>query len=236
MVSFGKPLLYGQDVAALMAEADKLIAAKELGIALDKVKQVLKIDPSDTEAKKKEINIYYLMDNDREAMRLADMAIRENPSDAGFLYLRGIINNTRGKYTQAIDDFDASLSNKPAGISYKVYLGRGISYMNLLEYEQAMKDLSQAVSLNDTSASVYTTRAILNYELKDYREAINDFSKALENSAGNAVLYFNLGMSYFRLEEQAEACPWFHKSCQLGNENACRMILMECAREIPDLR
>jgi tetratricopeptide (TPR) repeat protein len=77
---------------------------------------------------------------------------------------------------------------------------------------------------------------MLNYEIKEYKSAVDDFKKALDYSEGNAILYFNLGMAYFRMEEAAEACPWFNKSCQLGNENACRMILMECAREIPDVR
>lgn len=223
-------------ITSLVGEVERLIVDREFGTALGKVNEILKADPSNAEARRLEINLYYLMDNDKEALRLADIALKDHPSDAGILYMRGLVNNTRGRYEKAIEDFNASLQTAPAGLSYKIYLGRGMSYMNLLEYESAMDDLSKSVSLNDTSASAYQTRAMLNYELRDYKAAIDDFKKALDNSAGNSVLFFNLGMSYFRMEELTEACPWFHKSCQLGNENACRMMLMECAREVPDLR
>jgi tetratricopeptide (TPR) repeat protein len=74
---------------------------------------------------------------------------------------------------------------------------------------------------------------MVNYELKDYSEAVEDFLKALTYSEGNSALYFNLGMSYYRLNEKGKACPHFHKSCTMGNTNACRMTLMECAKAIP---
>lgn len=224
------------DIAAMMDAADKMIVSREFDSALEKVDEILRVDPTNKEARRMEVSIQYMMDNDKEAMKLADIAIKEHPADAGLLYMRGLINNTRGRYGKAIEDFDASLSDAPSSLSYKIYLGRGISYMNMLEYDQAMNDLSRSISLNDTSVSAYTTRAMLNYEIKEYKSAVDDFKKALEYSTGNAILYFNLGMAYFRMEETAEACPWFNKSCQLGNENACRMVLMECAREIPDVR
>lgn len=224
------------EISALINEADKMIVSREFNDALDKVGEILRVDPANTDAKRMEINIYYLMDNDKEAIRLSDIALKENPNDAGLLYMRGLINNTRGRYEKAIEDFNLSLPGASESLSYKIYLGRGMSYMNLLEYDQAMADLSKSISLNDTSASAYNTRGKLNYELTDYQAAIDDFEKALDHSEGNAVLYFNLGMSYFRTEQLTNACPWFQKSCQLGNENACRMILMECARDIPQLR
>jgi len=49
-------------------------------------------------------------------------------------------------------------------------------------------------------------------------------------------LYFNLGMSYYRLKEREKACPYFHKACTMGNTNACRMALMECAKAIPTVQ
>jgi len=223
-------------IEILLGEADVLIGEKQLDAALEKVGEALRIDVLNTEAVIRQINIYYLLNDDKEAMRLADLAIEADPSEPGFYYLRGIINNMREKYAKAIDDFDESARNAPQDISYKIYLGRGISYMNLLEYDDAMADLTKSISLNDTNASAYHTRAMLNYELKEYQAAINDFIKALDYSEGTSVLYYNLGMSYFRLEQQTEACPYFQKSCSMGNNNACKMILMECAREIPDIR
>jgi hypothetical protein len=36
-------------------------------------------------------------------------------------------------------------------------------------------------------------------------------------------------MAYFRAEDSKNACEYFHKSCSMGNKNACKMVLMNCA-------
>jgi tetratricopeptide (TPR) repeat protein len=223
------------DIVSLLSQADGHIKSNELDLALDITRQALAVDPSSMDAILKEINIFYLMNDDKEAMQLVERALDEHSGEPELLYLKGIINIDRERFSRAIDDFGQALANLEAGEAYKAYLGRGISHMNLMEYEQAMSDLSRSIQLNDTMASAYHSRALLNYELKDYHAAIDDFNRALQYSEGSAVLYFNLGMSYFRLSENSNACPYFHKACTMGYTNACRMALMECAKDIPDL-
>jgi tetratricopeptide (TPR) repeat protein len=176
------------------------------------------------------------MQNDKEALRYADDAIKKYPNDPDFLYLRGIINNSAGRYGKAVDDFSAALGSEKNENLYKIYLNRGVAYHYLLEYESAMTDFTKAIELNDTAASVYQGRAMLHYEMKDYAAAVDDFNKVLDLGQENATILFNLGMSYFRLEQKEKACPLLQKSCTLGNKNACRMSLMECVKAIPEVR
>jgi tetratricopeptide (TPR) repeat protein len=220
-------------VGAILSEADALIAANKLSEALTKTKDALSVAPDNHPALQKQINIYFLMNDDKEALRVADEAIRKYPDNPGYFYLRGIINNAREKYGRALDDFDKAIDLNPGEILYRCYLGRGVSHMNLFEYDQALADFSASIEQNDTVASAFHSRAMVNYELLDYTAAINDFLKTLDLSEGNSALYFNLGMSYYRLGEKEKACPYFNKSCSMGNTNACRMSLMECAKAIP---
>ena len=55
-----------------------------------------------------------------------------------FYYLRGVINNSREKYARALDDFNQAIELKPSPNLYKFYLGRGVSHLNLMEYDQAL--------------------------------------------------------------------------------------------------
>jgi tetratricopeptide (TPR) repeat protein len=220
-------------VQALLTEADGLIAVNKLSEALAKTQQAVDLAPSSLQALQKRINVCFLMNDEKESIRYADEAIRLFPDAAEFYYLRGIINNARGKYIRALDDFDQAINLNAPGNPYRYYLGRGVSHMNLLEYDQALSDLSTSIEQNDTVASAYHSRAMVNYEIRDYAAAVNDFLKTLDYSEGNSALYFNLGMSYYRLDDKVKACPYFHKSCTLGNTNACRMTLMECAKAIP---
>lgn len=218
---------------SLLSEADASISLKNLPEALSKTREALQITANYIPALLKQINICFLMNNEKDALQYADEAIKIFPGEPDFYYLRGIIQNAREKYGKALDDFDRGIELKPTVNLYKYYLGRGVSHLNLLEHEQALADFSSVIEMNDTVASAYHSRAMTNYELQDYASAVNDFLKALDYSQGNPALYFNLGMSYFRLNEKSKACPYFHKACTLGNNNACRMALMECARYIP---
>jgi tetratricopeptide (TPR) repeat protein len=220
-------------ITGLLTEADVLISGNKLPEAMAKTEEALEISSQSLPALQKKINIYFLMNSIKEALSTADMAISSFPEVPEFYYLRGIINNARGKYIKALDDFNYALNLQPEGNLYKYYLGRGVSHLNLLEYEQALNDFSTSIEQNDTIASTYHSRAMANYEIHDYSAAINDFLKALDYSEGNAALYFNLGMSHFRLNEKDKACPYFHKACTMGNNNACRMALMECTKAIP---
>jgi tetratricopeptide (TPR) repeat protein len=220
---------------ALLTEADALVSSDNLQDALAKTREAMTISPDYHPAVQKHINILFLMNDEKESMRMVDDAIRKYPDVAGYYYLRGIINNAREKYSRALDDFNSAIDLNPKDILYRCYLGRGVSYLNLLEYEQALADLSASIQQNDTVAGAYYSRAMANYELHDYTAAISDFQKTLDFSEGNAALYFNLGMSHYRLNEKEKACPNFNKSCSMGNTNACRMSLMECAKAIPSV-
>ncbi len=202
---------------------------------MSKTKEALAVDPGSHAALQKQINVLFLMNDEKESVRIVDEAIRNYPDIPDYYYLRGIINNARGKYSKALDDFTKAIDLNPPDILYRCYLGRGVSYMNLMEYDQALTDLNTSISNNDTVASAYYSRAMVNYQLHEYASAVGDFQKSLDYSAGNAALYFNLGMSYYRLNEKDKACPNFNKSCSMGNTNACRMSLMECAKAIPNL-
>jgi tetratricopeptide (TPR) repeat protein len=223
-------------ITRLLAEADTLIAGNRLQEALSKTEEALSVSGSNKEAQQYRINIYYLMQNDKEALRFADDAVKQYPQDPDFLYLRGIINNSTGRYGKAVDDFTLALESAKKENLYKIYLNRGVAFHYLQDYEFAMTDFSKALELNDTAASVYQGRAMLHYEMKDYSAAVDDFNKVLELGQENAAVLFNLGMSYFRLEQKEKACPLLQKSCTLGNKNACRMSLMECVKAIPEVR
>lgn len=182
----------------------------------------------------KQINILFSIEDEKESVRIINEAITRFPDIPKYYYLRGLLNNKREKYAKALDDFSGAIEHDAGpDLLYRCYLGRGVSYMGLLEYDQALTDLNNSIEINDTVAGSFYSRGMVNYEIRDYEAAVNDFHKILEFSKGNAALYFNLGMAYFKLEEKDKACQNLNKACTMGNTNGCRMSLMECAKAIP---
>jgi protein O-GlcNAc transferase len=217
----------------LLKEADAKLEESDFNGALNKVESALDLSPQNIIALEKRINIYYQMNEIKEALKYVDEAILKFPVEGELYYLRGLIYISRKKYYKAINDFNKVFELQQPVEFYKVYLNRAVANTNLQEYELAIEDLTKSIELNDTNASAYHSRGMVYYELKDYNLAVNDFKKAINLSHENPVTYFNLGMSYYRLEDKESACPYFHKACSLGDKNACRMAFMECAKNLP---
>ena len=152
------------------------------------------------------------MNDQKEAFDLVNEAVDKYRDVAEFYYLRGIINNAREKYSRALDDFNTAIEMKPDTDLYKCYLGRGVCYLNLLDYDPAITDLTMSIELNDTVASAYHSRAVVNYQMQDYAASVSDFLKTLELSEGNASIFFNLGMSYYRMNDVVQALTYYKKA------------------------
>jgi len=217
----------------LLQEADAELEKSNFSEALRKVENALVLSPGTVMALEKRVNIYYQMNEIKEASKCVNEAIIEFPAESELYYLRGLINISRKKYYKAINDFNKIFELEQPVDFYKVYLNRAVANTNLQEYELAIEDLTKSIELNSTNASAYHSRGMVYYELKDYNLAVNDFKQAINLSHDNPVTFFNLGMSYYRLEDKESACPYFHKACSLGDKNACRMAFMECAKNLP---
>ncbi len=217
----------------LLQEADAELEKSNFSEALRKVENALVLSPGNVMALEKRVNIYYQMNEIKEASKCVNEAIIEFPAESELYYLRGLINISRKKYYKAINDFNKIFELEQPVDFYKVYLNRAVANTNLQEYELAIEDLTKSIELNSTNASAYHSRGMVYYELKDYNLAVNDFKQAINLSHDNPVTFFNLGMSYYRLEDKESACPYFHKACSLGDKNACRMAFMECAKNLP---
>jgi Flp pilus assembly protein TadD len=64
---------------------------------------------------------------------------------------------TLQEFGRAIPDFDAALRFNPSNL--KIYVNRGVSYMNLGDFDQALRDLNQAIEIDPSNAQIYINRA-----------------------------------------------------------------------------
>lgn len=225
---------FGQEANdAILAEAEQSIKSGKYDVALVRVDDVLRDDPSNLKAVKMKINIKIYQNNLKEALTLVEDAIDKVSGDDDLIYQRGIINLNLKKYEKAISDFNILIQRNTYSSIYKVYLNRGVANHYLLEYELAATDYTESIKLNPDNAVAYHRRGMLNYEIKDYATAIDDFKKSLEIKGSNPETHYNIGMSFYRLGEVAKGCPHFHQACKDGNIDACKMVMMECTKELP---
>ncbi len=82
---------------------------------------------------------------------------------------------------------------------------RGVAYMELGDYAQAIDDLNNAIRLDSGIPRFYYNRANAYSAVGDYRSAIDDYSKAISLKPDYALAYFNRGTAYGRLTRYNEA-------------------------------
>lgn len=205
-----------------------LLDAKDYTGAINLFNKTLDITPSYFEAYIGKSKAYNLMGDVKEAYKVLDNAISSYPSSAELFLARGLLNNSKERYSKALDDFDKALKLNESLNSFSVYYNRGIAYSNLQEYDSALDDFNKAAEVEPNNANAFYSRGLANYQLGNYDPAVKDFIRSDELNPNNPVTYYNLGMAYYKMQDPENACVYFHKSCGMKNTNACKMIIMVC--------
>lgn len=220
------------DVQSMVDIGNDLVKLKKFDEALEKYDEALDYLPTFAPALNGKANLLIMMEDYKGAAKLIDNAIKKNSDYPDFYLTRGIVLIHKGKYKDAIEDLNRALdlakgSNNKI-FENKVYVNRGAAYQKLYQYDEALNDYSTAIQLNDSNPNVFLYRGYLYYQTNEYPEALKDFDAVINIDPENPFAYYNRGMIYFKEEESDKACDDFHKACELGNNNACRMVISHC--------
>ena len=221
---------------AYIVSGDIHAGLQEYELALADYNMALEHDPTNRNALNSKIIVLLQMNQTKDAQKMIENAIKSYPDYGEFYYSRGILQNSKDRFSKAIEDFDMALEKGLNTDPFGIYVNRGFSFLGLGEFDNAVADFSKAIDIDPENASVYHSRARAYYHLNNFEEAIHDLKKSVELNQSNAVMYYDLGMAYLRIDDTSHACENFQRSCQLGNKNACKKYLYECTTDIDDLK
>ncbi len=106
--------------------------------------------------------------------------------------------------TAALNDIDKALSiNKHAVNGY--LLRADIAIHRNQDYEQALKDMDEAIRLQPKYAGYYINRAYIRYRLDDYFGAMSDYDYALQLDPANFVAYYNRALLRMEVHDYNKA-------------------------------
>ncbi len=108
-----------------------------------------------------------------EAKEILDYLINQKQMPQ-YYYMRGHLSNTINNFEYAIRDFTTSIELDEK--YYPSYLGRGLSYYYLLEYEKSLEDYNHYLSFNNNSQIAHINRGTVFLESHRYAKAKEDFS------------------------------------------------------------
>ena len=92
--------------------------------------------------------------------------------------------------------------------------------MRLEQYEEAIEDFTQAITIKPDDAKVYFERGKAKVSLKQYEEAIEDFTQAIIIKPDYAEAYFYRGLAKILLEQYEEAIEGFTQAITIKPDYA----------------
>lgn len=104
----------------------------------------------------------------------------------------------------------------------RIYHNRGLQLALLGYDEEALRDLSKAVSLNPRQILAFNDRAATYMKRGEYAAAISDYDKAIALNPAYARAYLGRAFCYEKLNNIAAARKDYEKMCSLGYAQACR--------------
>jgi tetratricopeptide (TPR) repeat protein len=213
----------------LINSGNEKLKGKSYKDAITDFSKALKEQPNDTAALGGIIKACLLSNDLKEAQKQIDNAIKTYPKYPEFLFRRGILNNMKGEFEKALEDFEVTISMNPSNsLLVQVYLNLGATHLKQETFDAALDDYNKGLALSPRNPSIYNYRGYTNYKLGNYTEAIKDYNNAIDLDPNNPASYYNRGMAFLRTSDKSKACMDFHASCKQGNINACKMIMTEC--------
>lgn len=201
--------------------------------ALRVFEKAIELDANYAPALNAKINLLIINNEYKEAGKLTKKALESNPKYAPLYLNLGKYNINKGKYEKSIENFNKGielLNNSNNFLLNKFYVNKGAAYQKMLESDLALKNYTKAIELNPNNPNVFIYRGYLFYKNNEFEKAIKDFNTVIDLDSKNPYAYYNRGMSYSKLEQKNKACLDFHKACEMGNTNACKLVITKCLK------
>ena len=117
-------------------------------------------------------------------------------------YQRGIEYRKVGQFQNAITSFEKVINITKSDVDINLLADTHYQIASTLhgmeEYNKAIIQYQQAISLNSNSYIYHNALGITHSELKQYKTAIDAFKKAIELSPKTTQLHYNLGLVYLK--------------------------------------
>lgn len=100
------------------------------------------------------------------------------------------------------------------------YFSRGMLYVNLRDFDNALKDLNKAIELDPDYVDAYFESAMVYLQKKEYDKQIASCTKAIALKGNVGEYYFCRGLGYMAKEDKTKACEDFTEALALGYDTA----------------
>ncbi|WP_420627761.1 tetratricopeptide repeat protein [Candidatus Leptofilum sp.] len=102
----------------------------------------------------------------------------------------------------------------------RIFVGRGLVYDSLMDYEAALTEYREAIRLNPQNENAYKNRGIVYNTLGHYKEALTDYEEAIYLNPEFVDAYNNRGNTYYNQGNYSAALTNYTEAIRLEPKGA----------------
>ncbi len=137
----------------------------------------------------------------QKGLKYIHRAIKSDPNYYHGWLNRGLVLYDNHYFEEAVESVNKALTlaSKPHDFNYFI---RGVSYLQLKEYDKALKDLNRYIEADKYNWEAYHYRGETLYNLQRIEEAAKDFEMAVALNPRERNIYLNLIQLYYMMEDK----------------------------------
>jgi tetratricopeptide (TPR) repeat protein len=158
---------------------------------------------------------YYMKQDDENAMKYLDMAIKKGPVDYDMYYYKGMEYYYGKKYREAIVYFKKAIEMMPTEPNY--YGSMGDAYLGLENMDSALIYCKKAISYSNCNTRYYMLVGEISAQNNNYTEALNTYKTVLpmlsatDNADEYNKCFYNIGLMQELMGDSVGAKTTFEK-------------------------
>ena len=165
----------------------------------------------------KNLESLYNNKNFIELIKYSEVFLKKFPESKFIYNLIGVSYFNLGKYSNAIENYNKSISLNPKNA--EAYNNKGLCLKKMGDFEGALENYKLALQINPNFLDVYNNIGNLYYELKSFKDSEKIWYDGLKVSPNDIVLLRNLGALLFEKKgENSLAKKKFEKILALSPE------------------
>jgi tetratricopeptide (TPR) repeat protein len=207
------PVGLGQSVEELFRQGNAAQAAGNYSQAETIFRQVIRINPQDTNAYNNLGLALRRQGKLEEAITNYQKAIQLDPKDASAYNNLGIALSDQGKLEEAITNYQKAIQLNPKDAS--AYNNLGIALSDQGKLEEAITNYQKAIQLDPKYAIAYYNLGIALRRQGKLEEAITNYQKAIQLDPKFAGAYNSLAIALYNQGKLEEAITNYQKAIQL---------------------
>lgn len=135
-------------------------------------------------------------------------------------YYRAHGYRKEGDFAHAVKDYTVYINSNDFDVkNASVYLARGVAYMELNDFDAALKDFDKTIELKPDSGRAILARGTLYARSGRCRQAVEELQNGLKLQPENAFAINTLGTCYEKLGMHKEADAYFKKAADMRVES-----------------